>query len=218
MHSKLVNQKINLEIINLSYIQSSVEYQLDINNLDHDSLNQSKVVSSTALINNFKFKILEPISTRLSAIYFDNKTLNGTQYSWTFGDSTTSELVNPSHTYTEVGAYEVVLMTATQYGCRDTVRGIVRIEYGFNFYVPTAFTPNNDGVNDNFQGYGTYIKNYEMGIYNLWGQLVYHTTDYSKPWDGTSKGRPVPVGTYYYVIDLKTGKEPIVTGSVTIIR
>lgn len=74
LHSKLVNQKINLEIINLSYIQSSVEYQLDINNLDHDSLNQSKVVSSTALINNFKFKILEPISTRLSAIYFDNKT------------------------------------------------------------------------------------------------------------------------------------------------
>lgn len=152
-------------------------------------------------------------------IYFDNKTLNGTQYSWTFGDSTTSELVNPSHTYTEVGAYEVVLMTATQYGCRDTVRGIVRIEYGFNFYVPTAFTPNNDGVNDNFQGYGTYIKNYEMGIYNRWGQLVYHTTDYSKPWDGKIN-QEVQSDVYVYKIRVVDQNDELhnYIGKVTVVR
>lgn len=152
-------------------------------------------------------------------VYFDNRTLYGNQYTWTFGDSTTSDQTNPSHTYTEVGAYEVVLMTSTQYGCRDTVRGIVRVEYGFNFYVPSAFTPNNDGVNDYFQGYGTYIKTYDMGIYNRWGNLVYHTNDYSKPWDGKIKNE-VQSDVYVYKIRVVDENEEIhnYIGKVTVVR
>ncbi|MBL0256276.1 MAG: PKD domain-containing protein [Bacteroidetes bacterium] len=152
-------------------------------------------------------------------IYFDNNTVHGNQYQWIFGDSSGSELKNPSHTYTEVGAYEVVLMTSTQYGCRDTVRGIVRIEYGFNFYVPTAFTPNNDGVNDYFQGYGTYIKLYDMGIYNRWGLLIYHTTDYSKPWDGKIS-QEVQSDVYVYKIRVVDQNDEVhnYIGKVTVVR
>lgn len=152
-------------------------------------------------------------------VYFDNNTVHGNHYTWTFGDSTTSDQINPTHTYTEVGAYEVVLMTSTQFGCRDTVRGLVRIEYGFNFYVPSAFTPNNDGVNDFFQGYGTYIKNYDMGIYNRWGQLIYHTNDYSKPWDG-KVNQEVQSDVYVYRIRVVDQNDEVhnYVGKVTVVR
>jgi gliding motility-associated-like protein len=85
--------------------------------------------------------------------------------------------------------------------------------------VPNAFSPNGDGIND------TWIiepldlfEDSKTTIYNRYGQEVYSSNGYSRPWDGTRLGRPVPVGTYYYVIDLKIPREPLITGSVTIIR
>lgn len=152
-------------------------------------------------------------------IYFDNNTTNANQYLWTFGDSSSTDVRSPSHTYKEVGAYEVVLMTSSQYGCRDTARGFVRIEYGFNFYIPSAFTPNNDGVNDFFQGVGTYIKVYDMNIYDRWGKIVYHTTDYDKPWDG-KVDKEVQADVYVYrihVID-ENNETHTYIGKVTVVR
>lgn len=73
LHAKLISQKINLELINHPNIQSSVEYQLDLNNMDHDSLNQQKVVTAISFINQLKFKSRSAINTKLSPIYFDDK-------------------------------------------------------------------------------------------------------------------------------------------------
>jgi gliding motility-associated-like protein len=85
--------------------------------------------------------------------------------------------------------------------------------------VPNAFSPNGDGVHDIWQigGLAGYVSA-NMEVYNRYGQLVFVSKNgYTKPWDGTYKGKPVPFGTYYYVLDLKNGK-PILTGSVTIIK
>ncbi|HRF26479.1 MAG TPA: gliding motility-associated C-terminal domain-containing protein, partial [Ferruginibacter sp.] len=54
-------------------------------------------------------------------------------------------------------------------------------------------------------------------VFNRYGQLVFTSTGYGTPWDGTTKGKPLPVATYYYVIQLKNGFKPL-SGSVTIIR
>lgn len=72
LHSKLICQKIKLELINHPLFQSAFEYQLDFNKLDHDSLNQQKIVTAISFINQLKFKRLRSINTRLTAIYFDN--------------------------------------------------------------------------------------------------------------------------------------------------
>jgi len=90
----------------------------------------------------------------------------------------------------------------------------------FNVKIPNAFTPNNDGINDvwNIPGIEDF-PNADIRIFNRDGQLVYHSVNYAVPFDGTYKGSPLPVGVYYYVIDVKqsvcAGK---VAGSLTIIR
>jgi len=84
--------------------------------------------------------------------------------------------------------------------------------------IPNTFTPNGDGVNDLWDI--TALQAYPgctIAIYNRSGSLVYNSINYPKPWDGTYNGKKLPVGTYYYVIDLKNGKKPL-AGSVTIIR
>jgi len=84
--------------------------------------------------------------------------------------------------------------------------------------VPNTFTPNNDGINDlwlieNLQTY----PNASVEIFNRYGQLLYESKGIYKPWDGTYKGKPLPFGTYYYIIDTD-GTVSTLTGYVSIIK
>lgn len=85
--------------------------------------------------------------------------------------------------------------------------------------VPNAFSPNGDGINDTWiiEPLEFFTESF-TSVYNRYGQLIYSSKGYSKPWDGTRNGTQVPIGVYYYVIDLKTNKEPVLTGSVLVIR
>jgi gliding motility-associated-like protein len=84
--------------------------------------------------------------------------------------------------------------------------------------VPNAFSPNKDGINDtwNIQFLETY-PGAIIEVFNRYGQIVYRSTGYSKQWDGTFNGNPLPVGVYYYIINPKNGRKQL-TGSVSIIR
>ncbi|MEP6747533.1 MAG: PKD domain-containing protein [Bacteroidota bacterium] len=84
--------------------------------------------------------------------------------------------------------------------------------------VPNAFSPNGDGINDTWVI--QYLESYPactVDVYNRYGQLVYHSTGYTKPWDGRVNNQPLPVGTYYWIINPKNGRTRE-NGSVTIIR
>ena len=63
---------------------------------------------------------------------------------------------------------------------------------------PKAFTPNGDGLNDEYKVYGTYIKTFNLKVYNRWGELIFVTNDISKGWDGTYDGEQLPSGSYTY--------------------
>jgi len=84
--------------------------------------------------------------------------------------------------------------------------------------IPNAFSPNNDGVNDvwNIEKLYTY-PGAEVSVYNRYGQQVFSSKGYATPWDGKYNGNPLPVGVYYYLIDLKIGT-PVLSGSLLIIR
>jgi len=84
--------------------------------------------------------------------------------------------------------------------------------------IPNTFSPNNDGINDNWniKELFTYPE-CVLFVYNRYGKQVYQSTGYAKPWDGTYAGSPLPAGTYYYVLDLKNGT-PKISGWVLIIR
>jgi gliding motility-associated-like protein len=84
--------------------------------------------------------------------------------------------------------------------------------------VPNAFSPNKDGVNDvwNIQ----YLESYPgctIEVYDRYGQKVFFSQGYTKSWDGTLKGQPLPIGVYYYIINPKNGRK-LMTGSLTILR
>lgn len=83
--------------------------------------------------------------------------------------------------------------------------------------VPNAFSPNNDGINDlwQIQAIQTY-PNPEVTVFNRYGQIVFRSKGYGKPWDGKFNGVKLPTGTYYYVIDLNINNEPALTGWVMI--
>ncbi len=104
---------------------------------------------------------------------------------WNFGDSDTTFLHNPaSYAYTDTGTYVITLITSTLFNCADTAYKTIVIEPDFVFYIPNAFTPDGDGINDTFAGKGMFITDYEMMIFDRWGSLIFYSNDKNIGWDG----------------------------------
>lgn len=89
-----------------------------------------------------------------------------------------------------------------------------------DLFIPNAFTPNNDGLNDLFRAEGNIITGQNMKIFNQWGELIFETSAAGTGWDGAHKGKPQPVGVYIYAIRLKLadGSEVLKKGSINLIR
>jgi gliding motility-associated-like protein len=142
---------------------------------------------------------------------------------WDFGDATASYFSDPgTHTYKDTGTYTVKLLVSSGLSCDNNTSQTVRVFLPFSLYVPSAFSPNNDGVNDVFipKADGIKLKEYDMTIYDRWGNKMFYTDDLNKGWDGTVNGssKIVQIDAYVYVINLVTdedGKTYIFYGSVT---
>ncbi|WP_343304611.1 gliding motility-associated C-terminal domain-containing protein [Chitinophaga niabensis] len=91
---------------------------------------------------------------------------------------------------------------------------------GNTIFVPNAFTPNGDGLNDVLLVYGTTIATMEIRIYNQWGQMIFESKDKGRGWDGTMSGKPQPVGVYNYILraTLQDGTTVQKRGTITIVR
>jgi gliding motility-associated-like protein len=153
-------------------------------------------------------------------VAFTNQSTGASQWLWDFGDSTTSALLHPQHTYTAIGDYTVLLVVTNSWGCTDTAETIITVNDDFAFYVPNTFTPNGDGNNDVFFGYGVSIMNYQMLVFDRWGNLIFESNDPATGWDGTINGKPVQIDTYVYRITLDDilGMEHLYIGHVNVLR
>ncbi|HBG71879.1 MAG: hypothetical protein A2W93_03800 [Bacteroidetes bacterium GWF2_43_63] len=159
-----------------------------------------------------------------SPIQFINQSINADLFFWDFGDGDNSLEEFPIHTYGSVGEFTVWLVAQDSYDCKDTTGAIVIINDIFTFYIPSAFSPNGDGINDFFMPYGISVNTdlYEMRIYNRWGSLVFFTSDYNVPWDGNVNGvvkKEKIQDTYTYEIIIKDATQLIhkYRGSVTLL-
>jgi gliding motility-associated-like protein len=85
-----------------------------------------------------------------------------------------------------------------------------------SIYIPSAFTPNGDGLNDTFGVKGEGIKDYRILVYNRWGEVIFESTNVRKQWDGKFDGSPVEQGTYVYQL-FANGARKGKTGTVTVI-
>jgi gliding motility-associated-like protein len=135
-------------------------------------------------------------------ISISNFSQNASEFYWDFGDGDTSSLPQPSHLYSRPRVFTVKLWAWNEYGCVDSTSRQIDIKQDFSLFVPSAFTPNGDGINDHFAIHGGGFESYEIQIYNRWGQLIFRTNKLEKHWDGTFNGEAVPSGVYYYLINL----------------
>ncbi len=166
--------------------------------------------------------ILDPV------ISITNLSTGADFFAWNFGApipawNDTSSMQHPlPHTYLDTGTYVVMLITSTKHNCKDTTYQTVIIEPDFTFYIPNSFTPNDDGINDSFSGKGIFIKEYEMSIYDRWGNLIFFTDDIDKPWDGKANHGNEMAQRDVYVYSVKVTdykrKKHSFKGVVTLVR
>jgi gliding motility-associated-like protein len=148
---------------------------------------------------------------------------NGKFFTWIpaagLSDST---ILNP--VFNGVDSAEYILIAADDAGCK-TIDGLKLRVISCYLKVPQAFTPNGDGNNDHFTVFGS-LEQYEIRIFNRWGEMVYNSRDVnelgdlSRGWDGTYKGKVQELGTFAYYIVGKdaSGKSVEKKGNLTLIR
>lgn len=153
-------------------------------------------------------------------VQFENASLNAWSYTWAFGDGDGSFLVNPTHTYTQPGAYEITLIATNQEGCIDSISKWIDIAPERYIYLPNSFTPDGDGLNEYFYGRFIGLMSARFYIFNRWGEEVFFSDQLNFVWDASYEGVPVQDGTYtwYLIYEIEKGIYEDLSGHVNVIR
>jgi gliding motility-associated-like protein len=128
-------------------------------------------------------------------VTFDEKAQNEVSWTW-YLDSTVITGESFEYDFSRPGEYEVTQVVTSDFGCIDSITLIVAVETDFYLYIPMAFSPNNDGVNDCYEIKGVGFEAIDFKVYDRWGNVVYASTDENDCWDGTFNGRALPTGAY----------------------
>ncbi|HEY6503015.1 MAG TPA: gliding motility-associated C-terminal domain-containing protein [Chitinophagaceae bacterium] len=161
-----------------------------------------------------------------TASFSDNSTGQIDTWQWSFGNGNTSSLQNPpAQVYPATGTemlYTVSLTVGNNNGCRTSATQTVKVFASCIIAVPTAFTPNNDGLNDFLYPLNAIkAENLDFKVFNRWGQLVFQSKDWTKKWDGKVNGIPQTTNVYVWTLNYTHRDTRIkysLKGSTTLIR
>ena len=220
-----------------SYEQNPLHYFYDPGSFDV-SLTLTTIYGCTStflwpdMITVFKSPEAEFVSvpefpTELSpTVWFYDRSFAASAWEWDFGDYNAlinnSNEQNPIHQYSDTGYFEVMLIALTPMGCADTTIHTIYIAPEAAFFVPNAFTPNEDEKNSSFicKGNGIRWETFEMRIYDRWGKQLLYTQDALAGWNGKYKGSEMPQDVYVWLIsfmDVCLQKHDL-KGTVTLIK
>ena len=169
----------------------------------------------------------DPVTMFNTDVTFLNYSYNGDSYQWYFPGGTpaqsTEEDVAVRYPDGVVDSYEVTLITTSALGCIDTLVKTVIVNPEVILYAPNTFTPDGDEFNQSWNIHieGIDIYNFELFVFNRWGEVVWESHDPSIGWDGTYKGKVIPQGTYTWVIranDQLNDDKHTFNGYINIIR
>lgn len=144
---------------------------------------------------------LEGFNTEVS--FFDMSGTDVVGWNWDFDGMGNSTAQNPMFDFSSGGDYNVTLIATNANGCSDTLSQIITISPLQVLYIPKAFTPDNNGLNEVFKPLGVISSKYayKLTVLNRWGQEIFTTLDIDKGWDGTYKSNETcPIDTYIYRI------------------
>jgi gliding motility-associated-like protein len=170
-----------------------------------------------------------PIYTTTDSVYYNEQKVrvrnlsypDSLGYAWTFGDETSPDSIfQPIHKYYVEGTYQITLIVISEEGCRDTAVRVITYRNIPDIYVPNAFSPNGDGVNDFFSIATINIRNFTVQIFDRWGNMLYTSKDPFFRWDGAANTLPLPEGVYTYILKGIGSKDELIeaSGTVTLIR
>lgn len=168
-----------------------------------------------------------PVRMFDTEVSFTNTSILGIDHQWYFesGSPSISTEEDPVSTFPdgEEGSYTVTLITTSELGCTDTLNYELIVFSDIIIFAPNTFTPDGDEHNQNWgitmKGIDEY--NFEILVFNRWGQIVWESHNINEEWDGTYNGKLVDSGTYAWVIrtkDLLEDTKYTYNGTVTIIR
>ena len=176
---------------------------------------------------NFTYSPSNPVENIDEVEFHSTSTGIGiTEWNWFFAPD-----INEQHGYTsnkerttylfrEAGNYPVALVIKNQNGCADSIVKVVHVDEDFNVYVPTAFTPNGDKINDLFMPVSRGIKEYHFYVFDRWDELMFESTDPTQGWNGSYRGKDCKQDVYVWklIVNSKGGLEKIFTGDVNLLR
>ena len=169
----------------------------------------------------------DPITMFNTQVLFTQYSLYANTYEWSFPGASPNSSTNDDQTVLypdgQTGTYYVTLIATSYLGCTDTVTKEVRILPEVIIYAPNAFTPDGDEFNQTWRVHIEGIDQYDfdLQIYNRWGEIIWESHDPNAGWDGTYNGRPVPQGTYSWVIrtrEIISDKKYTWNGTINIIK
>lgn len=210
--------------IPVSSINVAGEYKLTAT-LGRCSIEANSFIISDIIDNPVAAFTSEPgIPARLTgpvSVGFSNQSTGADSYRWDFGDGTTSAEANPVHEYTAYGRFDIKLTATRRNACSTSImRGQLFISADNKIFIPNTFTPNADLVNDEFVVNISNINSYRIQIFNRYGSPLFQTNDIFDHWKGIYNNKPLPVGTYYYVIDAVSVSGELIkrSGAISIIK
>lgn len=161
-----------------------------------------------------------------NTVQFNNLSEFASSFEWSFGDGYSSFLVDPEHTYPEVGTvnYPVQLIAITDKGCRDTANQILTVKEVVLYYIPNSFTPDGDEFNALFKPQflkGFSPADYHLAIYNRYGEIIWESYDSGAGWNGTYGSSLVSDGVYIWQLTFRensSDKRYAEYGHVTILK
>jgi gliding motility-associated-like protein len=138
----------------------------------------------------------------------------------TFNPGASLAFYDPTEDLTEQSVIYRVTAIPVAAGISESTSNRLAITKNPNLFHPTAFTPNGDNLNDVFDVYGQFITDFEMNIFNRWGELLFTTSTLGQGWDGTAKGNSMPEGTYTFVAKITDhlGRTFKKSGTVVLLR
>ena len=193
-----------------------------------DVLNCSSSLSTTFVPSDRPFVDFyhepEKITILNPEVSFINLSSNEDTILWDFGDNHTSDEWEPIHTYDSLGWFEVILKVQNNEGCADSIAKQLLVENNLIYYFPSSFTPDDDGLNDEFGVSGfriNNIQNYQFQITNRWGEIVFYSEDVNSKWNGkTLDGNKCMPGSYLWSVRIidELGKVTRKFGDFSLIR
>lgn len=204
----------------INRVNTSQTYTLEVTDYCGEKVTKSIQVERSIPNADFTYEFVDAFN-----VLFENESRDANRYVWNFGDGDTSHTKHPLHEYQSDRIHYVMLTAVNEAGCKDSISK--ELTPRLQVFIPNAFSPNDDGLNDVFEIQGVAINNsravskFNIQIFDRWGSLLYRSNNPEFQWDGTNKqGQPCQQGVYVYKIMIEGyGRQKIEKqGTITIVK